>query len=69
LGKVETDPQFLFPVSPGVRVREATSDHLMVRVEPPPRVGDWVSFRLGYPALCRLTASPYVKVEHTKIRV
>lgn len=69
LGKVETDPQFLFPVSPGVRVREATSDHLMVRVEPPPRVGDWVSFRLGYPALCRLMASPYVKVEHTKRRV
>jgi predicted amino acid racemase len=50
-------------------VREATSDHLMVRVEPPPRVGDWVSFRLGYPALCRLMASPYVKVEHTKSRV
>jgi predicted amino acid racemase len=69
LGKVETDPQFLFPVNPGVRVREATSDHLMVRVEPPPRVGDWVSFRLGYPALCRLMASPYVKVEHTKRRV
>jgi predicted amino acid racemase len=68
LGKVETDPQFLFPMSPGVRVRDATSDHLMVRVEPPPRVGDWVSFRLGYPALCRLTASPYVKVEHTRIR-
>jgi ornithine racemase len=68
LGKVETDPQFLWPITPGVRVREASSDHLMVRMEPAPRVGDWVSFRLGYPALCRLTASPYVKIEHTKIR-
>ena len=69
LGKVETDPQFLFPMNPGVRVREASSDHLMVRMEPPPRVGDWVSFRLGYPALCRLMASPYVRVEHTRFRV
>jgi hypothetical protein len=40
----------------------------MVRTELPSRVGDWVSFRLGYPALCRLMASPYVRVEHTRIR-
>lgn len=68
LGKVETDPQFLWPINPGVRVREATSDHLMVRSDSPPRVGDWISFRLGYPALCRLTASPYVRIEHAKSR-
>jgi ornithine racemase len=68
IGKIETDPQFLWPVNPAVKVREATSDHLMVRIDPPPRVGDWVSFRLGYPALCRLTACPYVQVEHTRIR-
>ena len=41
----------------------------MLRSESPLRVGDWVSFRTGYPALCRLTASPYVEVVHTRIRV
>jgi ornithine racemase len=66
LGKLDTDPQFLFPTNPGVKVREASSDHLMVRMAPPPRIGDWVSFRLGYPALCRLLASPYVQVEYAK---
>ena len=66
LGKVDTDPRFLFPVNPGVEVREASSDHLMVRMDPPPRVGDWVSFRLGYPALCRLLASPHAKLEYVK---
>jgi predicted amino acid racemase len=66
LGKIDTDPQFLFPMNPGVIVREASSDHLMVRMGPPPRVGDWVSFRLGYPALCRLMASPYTQVEYIK---
>jgi len=64
LGKLDTDPQFLFPMTTGLRVRDATSDHLMVRLEPPPRVGDWVSFRLGYPALARLMASPYVRIEY-----
>jgi len=66
LGKIDTDPQFLFPMNPGVIVREASSDHLMVRMDPLPRVGDWVSFRLGYPALCRLMASPYTQVEYIK---
>jgi predicted amino acid racemase len=66
LGKIDTDPQFLFPMNPGVIIREASSDHLMVRMGPPPRVGDWVSFRLGYPALCRLMASPYTQVEYIK---
>jgi predicted amino acid racemase len=66
LGRIDTDPRFLFPVSPGVNVGDASSDHLMVRMDPPPRVGDWVSFRLGYPALCRLTVSPYVQMEFVK---
>jgi predicted amino acid racemase len=66
LGKLDTDPQFLFPMHRGVKVRDASSDHLMVRMDPVPRVGDWVSFRLGYPALCRLMASPYVKAEYVK---
>lgn len=64
LGKIDTDPQFLFPLNPGVKVRDASSDHLMVRMDPSPRVGDWVPFRLGYPALCRLMVSPYVQIEY-----
>jgi len=35
LGKLDTDPQFLFPMNPGVIVQEASSDHLMVRMDPP----------------------------------
>jgi predicted amino acid racemase len=66
LGKIDTDPTFLFPVRPGVTLRDASSDHLMVRMDPPARVGDWVSFRLGYPALCRLMISPYVQMEYVK---
>jgi predicted amino acid racemase len=66
LGKLDTDPQFLFPLNPGVALRDASSDHLMVRTEPPARVGDWVSFRLGYPALSRLMVSPYVQMEYVR---
>lgn len=66
LGKLDTDPQFLFPMDCGARVRDASSDHLMVEMDPALQVGDWVSFRLGYPALSRLMASPYVKVEYVK---
>jgi len=67
LGKLDTDPQFLFPSNPGVNIRDASSDHLMVRMDPPPRVGDWVPFRLGYPALCRLMISPYVQIEYVSM--
>jgi predicted amino acid racemase len=66
LGWLDTDPRFLFPVDPGVTVRDASSDHLMVRMDPPARVGDWVSFRLGYPALGRLMTSPYAQMEYVK---
>jgi predicted amino acid racemase len=63
LGKLDTDPQFLFPMDRGVKVRDASSDHLMVEMDPALQVGDWVFFRLGYPALCRLTALPYTQLE------
>jgi ornithine racemase len=66
LGKVDTDPQFLFALNKGVIVRDAASDHLIVRMDPPGRVGDWVAFRLGYPALCRLMASPYTRLEYVQ---
>jgi predicted amino acid racemase len=64
LGRVDTDPQFLFPLTPGLRVKDATSDHLLVSTGNRVRLGDWVLFHLGYPALCRLTASPYVHIEY-----
>jgi len=66
LGKLDTDPQFLFPMDRGVKVRDASSDHLMVEMDPALQVGDWVSFRLGYPALSRLMASPYIQLEFVK---
>ena len=66
LGKLDTDPQFLFPLNPGVNVRDASCDHLMVRMDSPLQVGDWVPFRLGYPALTRLMVSPYVQIEYVK---
>ncbi len=63
-GKIDTDTQFLFPVASSVTVQDESSDHLMVRMDPPPRIGDWVTFRLGYPALCRLMVSPYLQIDY-----
>ena len=65
LGRVDADPAHLFPVSPEVRVVTASADHTMVDltdVSPAPRVGDRVSFRLGYYAMNRLMLSPYVSL-------
>jgi predicted amino acid racemase len=53
-------------MKPGVNIRDASSDHLMVRMDPCPSVGDRVFFRLGYPALCRLMVSPYVQIEYVE---
>lgn len=64
LGMIDTDALFLFPVTSAMTVQDVSSDHLMVRMDPSPSVGDWVSFRLGYPALCRLMVSPYVQIEY-----
>jgi predicted amino acid racemase len=67
LGKLDADPQFLFPLNPDLIVREASSDHLTIQTDTPSRVGDWISFRLGYPALSRLVVSPYVQIEYMGI--
>ncbi|MEJ5360009.1 MAG: alanine racemase [Desulfobacterales bacterium] len=66
LGTIEVEPRFLFPLQSGVAVREASSDHLLVRLPGPARAGDRLSFRLGYPALSRLAASPYVSWEFAR---
>ncbi len=67
LGQLDTEPEYLFPTSPGVTVVESSRDHVIVDLTEspqPPRVGDYISFRLGYFALSRLTVSPYVKIEY-----
>ena len=69
LGKIDTEASQLFPTSPGVRVLDMSSDHTIVdlsAMSPRPRVGDRLSFELGYTALSRATASPYVRVEYRR---
>jgi predicted amino acid racemase len=66
LGQLDTAQEFLFPVSPGVTIVRASSDHTLVDVtemDPKPRVGDTLAFQLGYYSLMRLMASPYVRLE------
>ena len=66
LGQLDTAQEFLFPVSPGVTIVRASSDHTLVDVtdmDPKPRVGDTLAFQLGYYSLMRLMASPYVHLE------
>ena len=67
LGQLDTEPEYLFPTSPGVSVVGSSSDHTMVDLTEsprPPLVGDRISFHLGYFALSRLMVSPYVKMEY-----
>ncbi|MDD5678573.1 MAG: alanine racemase [Kiritimatiellae bacterium] len=67
LGTVDAPNEFLFPVLPGVRIVDATSDHAIVDLAELPRLphtGDTIAFHLGYPALCRLMASSYIHLEY-----
>jgi len=67
LGRMDTEPEYLFPISPGVAVIDASSDHLIVDFTDSAetyRVGDRIAFQLGYFALSRLTASPYIRIEY-----
>jgi len=66
LGQLDMAQEFLFPVSPGVTIVQASSDHTLVDVtdmDPKPHVGDTLAFQLGYYSLMRLMASPYVCLE------
>jgi ornithine racemase len=66
LGQLDVAQEFLFPVSPGVAIVRASSDHTLVDVtemDPKPRIGDTLAFQLGYYSLMRLMASPYVHFE------
>ena len=68
LGTLDAPHEFLFPVSPCIiSVIEASSDHTIVdltKLPRRPRTGDTISFQLGYPALSRLMASPYIHLEY-----
>lgn len=57
----------LAPVTPGVEVLGASSDHLILDVEamdPPPCVGDAIRFVPNYAATLRLFTSAYVEKEY-----
>jgi ornithine racemase len=65
LGKFDADHEFLFPLDSGMKVLDATSDHLLLHLGDAgkPCLGDRIPFLLGYPALSRLMASPCVNLE------
>jgi len=66
LGQLDAAQEYLSPVSPGVTIVRASSDHTLVDVtdmDPKPRVGNTLAFQLGYYSLMRLMASPYVHLE------
>ena len=63
LGRQDAPPEGLRPVDPRVEVLGASSDHLILDVEavdPPPRLGQPISFVPTYGALLQLSTSPYV---------
>lgn len=69
IGRQDVDPTGLEPLLPGAEVLGASSDHLVLDVAgaaaagTPVRVGDELSFRMGYPALLGAMASAYVNKE------
>jgi len=64
IGREDVIVEGLTPVDAGVAVLGASSDHLVVDLEdadPPPGVGDPLSFRMGYGALLAAMTSEYVE--------
>lgn len=64
IGREDVVAEALIPVAEGVSVLGASSDHLLVDlsdVQPPPQVGDRISFRMGYGALLAAMTSEYVE--------
>lgn len=67
IGRQDVDPAGIVPLSPGVQVLGASSDHLVLDVDDmprPPGVGDAISFVPTYSATLRLFTSPYVRKEY-----
>lgn len=62
IGREDVATDALIPLTPGVEVLGASSDHLILDVtEAAPGVGDEVSFRVGYAALLAAMTSEYVE--------
>lgn len=64
IGREDVNIEGLLPVTPGVTVLGASSDHLILDVSdarPAPRVGDRVNFRMSYGALLAAMTSEYVE--------
>jgi len=66
IGRQDVPPGGLVPITPGVEVLGASSDHLILDVEAmerAPRVGEAIEFTPGYSATLALFTSPYVAKE------
>jgi len=64
IGRQDARPEGLRPVFPHVEVLGASSDHLILDVEaldPPPELGEPMSFIPDYAAALQLFTSPYVR--------
>jgi predicted amino acid racemase len=62
-GRQDIEHTSLTPENPCMQIINSSSDHMILDVEDcasKPKVGDEISFRLGYPALLRATTSDYV---------
>jgi len=64
VGKQDIDPDSLIPVDGQIRVLGASSDHLLLDLTAavhPYKVGDILSFKVGYGAMLQAMTSPYVE--------
>ena len=62
VGTQDVRVEGLRPTTPGVRIIDASSDHLVLDVtDRPVKVGDELEFGLRYPGLMTAMASPYVR--------
>ncbi len=69
MGHTDADPDYLYPLQPGVKVLKAFSDHTLVDLEeadPSIRAGSTLRFHLGYYALTKLMHSPWVRHEFVR---
>jgi len=64
IGREDANIEGLLPVTPGITVLGASSDHLILDVsdaDPQPKVGDKVNFHMSYGALLAAMTSEYVE--------
>ncbi|QOX64772.1 alanine/ornithine racemase family PLP-dependent enzyme [Anoxybacterium hadale] len=64
IGKQDTDPESMIPLDKKIDILGASSDHLILDVSKSDRdykVGDVISFRLGYSGMLKCATSRYVE--------